>query len=482
MANNRWFLPTNTANLGMIIAQGLITGPAGSNKYYTDILTTCPGYIVIYKNTVPLIALNKAIEEDDNLVKCLIEINVRHVVKADAFNDSGESFNLPLTGEGRVEALYIKAPLPLSCISKILFENPEDKNTFVQNTETILPNIPLTGLNLQSQVKKEKLFDPGPIDNKVPLNLPLVKTVDYDKVYSLGGLLGVFFYHTKNGEKTKEYFEKFLNPERQDEKKDIDFCSIHNYFFTSNENGSINKVFFSILDYLVKSTDFRNDIISYLRSDDVPEAWGEKTKSIAERLISFHQNTINKPSSEIFQESKSKLKGGKSKMELLLLMLFHREDSESLMELKLNIFNEADYLLFSMLFGIRDKFISLPKTIRKYELLQHFISNEMAKYAHNSTQLNTEFKELKIPVTIIGLLAPNKPEFIQWMSKQLNIQHCFKSVMPNQEFTNNKGISTYLGVTLPKIEIEKDKFFNEMSIKRITDVEYSKFCKKYKGS
>ena len=68
----------------------------------------------------------------------------------------------------------------------------------------------------------------------------------------------------------------------------------------------------------------------------------------------------------------------------VLLMLFHRENTEALIEYNLDIFTEEDYLTFAAIFGIRDKFIKVPKFLREFEDLQNFISVKMANYAHES--------------------------------------------------------------------------------------------------
>jgi hypothetical protein len=198
--------------------------------------------------------------------------------------------------------------------------------------------------------------------------------------------------------------------------------------------------------------------------------------------MEFHRNTSDKPISEIFGQAKTPK--DKSSIKLILLMLFHRKDVEALIDLQLDIFKEEDYVLFAMIFGMRDKFSKSPKFLKEYSGLQLYLSTLMASYVHKSAKTKVTFKNIKEFPTIITMLKPNKIEFIAWASKlkELNIQNCFNSVMPNKEFMNNKGSSTYSGIVLPKIVIDEVQYFREISKVKIDSRLYNKILLKYKKS
>lgn len=480
----KWFYPTNTANLAMIISQGLITEPEGFSKYYKDVLDNHPGYIPIYKDMVPLTALSKAKEEDNNLVQCLIEIKHQHILSSDSYDRNGNLIKIPIKDAdvSNIDVLYIPAPLPLSCIANICFKSENEKKAFVHDTETILPNVPLNGLSLVVQSKKSNLFDPGDIgDDRSDVSLPNLGSINYKKVYAFGGLLCALFYFTKNGRLSNQQFLDILNSDTYNDKQEKDFCLIIKYFFDIEHKGDAISIVTKILDILVTSDNSQDEIITYLKSDFIVENQKSRAVSLADLLVNFHQSSIDKRPSDYFKDSKDKFSEGKSKLELLLLMLFFRKDTDSLIEYQLDIFDETDYTLFAMLFGMRDKFQKIPTFIKKYEGLQHYISNEMAKYAHSSLMTKTIFKKQKYPLSFIDMLNPNRREFILWVSKYFGIEHCFETIMPNHNFTNIKGTSTYTGIVLPKIEIINDELFSIMSKKEITDTTYCEINSQYKN-
>jgi hypothetical protein len=210
----------------------------------------------------------------------------------------------------------------------------------------------------------------------------------------------------------------------------------------------------------VEADDFKEDVIAFLNSI-------EKAHSIAQKMIDF-ESASDKPISEYFKEARTRY--GKA-----LLMLFVREDSDSLIDYELDIFDEHDYLVFAMLFGIRDKFIKVPKFIREFEGLQNFVTVKMANYAHRSVNSSVSFKEPKIPLTVVNMLKNNR--FKEYIAKELKMEHCFQTLIPSSDYTVKKGKPILPGIVMPKFEILEDAYFDFMSKYKLLD--YNKFLKKY---
>ena len=71
-----WLFPTNTNNLRMILAQGLLASPEGFSKYYQDILVDYDGYLPLFNHQVSSSSLEKAVSEAEYLVPCLLEFDL----------------------------------------------------------------------------------------------------------------------------------------------------------------------------------------------------------------------------------------------------------------------------------------------------------------------------------------------------------------------------------------------------------------------
>ena len=501
MAVKKWLLPTNTANLGMMIAQGLICEPKGFSKYYTDILDEQLGYIPVFseKESQQLIfqALAYAQSEGSDLTPCLIEIDLKNIINGNVYTDEGNPFEISELNSEKddVNKFFIPSPLPLSCISNVFFSCLYEKNRFISDAKRLYGNVPLDSFKMSAPKAFEKLFSGGKnielpeINEGKAVKFPELVEIDYKKIYALGGFLSTLFYFSKNGILSDKIFHEACKLDSTDTKIIYDFPLIHNYFYSTEasfeNNSSISCMFQEILKIIIykDKNDCNNSIINFLQSDELSTEndFRKRAGDLAEELMAFHRNTSDKPISEIFEQAKTSK--DKSSIKLILLMLFHRKDVESLIDYQLDVFEEEDYLLFAMIFGMRDKFSKTPKFLKEYSELQLYISTLMASYAHKSAKTEVFFKNTKAPPSIISMLKPNKLEFIDWASKptELNIQSCFKSVMPNKEFLNNKGNSTYSGIVLPKIDIDEALYFREMSKIKIDNTLYDKILLKYKN-
>ena len=123
MKKDRWFLPTNIPNLMMFLTQGLICSPEDSLIYSPNLLEVAPGWIPLQKNKIEII-INENIDFNPSVV---IEINLTNI-KGEVFDVStGESTLIKQAAEQN--CMFIAAPLPLTCIDKIIFKDIKFKET-----------------------------------------------------------------------------------------------------------------------------------------------------------------------------------------------------------------------------------------------------------------------------------------------------------------------------------------------------------------
>ncbi|MCK5536619.1 MAG: hypothetical protein KAI79_07315 [Bacteroidales bacterium] len=466
---SQWLLPTNTENLKMIIAQGLISSSNGFTKYYSDILELVPNYIPLFKDELPSTLLSHVISEDNSLTPVILDIDLKKISSGIKILQDDKLVNL----EGDVDSadvLFILAPLPLSVISTLAFSSKAAVKEFEESSK-LYSNVVLNDLKLSATVAEQKLFKSSTLSVDWINDLKKIETineggVDYKKVYAYGGLLLNLFYFAKNGNLSNNNYKLFSDFVEEKKRQDID---IYDYFkdFNINDADIKKKMDNGLIDIAINSKDFKEDVLKFLEYGNWEKQAQKRTQELADKLKGFESNT-NKTVSEQFHEAKTPL-------EKILLMLFLREDTEALMEYTLELFCEEDYINFAMMFGIRDKFIKMPKELREFTGLQSFVSLKMAEYAHATMESNIKFKSTVKPLTVMELF--NKNSLKKRLIKELEVESCIKTIMPNKEYFSKSGINTYIGFIEPKYETLEEEYFKILSKRKITKEEYNNFAK-----
>lgn len=477
---NRWLFPTNTNNMRMIMAQGLLTSPEGFTKYYKDVLLDCDGYLPLFRhNKIPATSIEKSVSEAEYLVPCLLEFDLSKLSGLVTALINGKTkkvdLNLGLPQlEGDIEQLFIPLPMPLGCISKIIFKDKDDIDAFKKDAE-IRSNVILGKIKLSSTNTEKKLFEttnPEFLFDMVE-EIEEPKKPDYPTVYAYGGLLSLLFYHAKNGALSHQFFDDFSRnviPKTNNLKEQVVPKVIYEYFhnhYNMDETRPENKILKGVLDSCIKSNDIKNSVINFLRELD----WNDEKAKVRSSELADTLNNYASNSSGTVSEYFNNAKPG---LEKVLLMLFTREDSGSFIDFQnSNIkFTESEYLLFAMFFGIRDGFIKVPPFIRKYSSLQEYISNRMAAYAHKKVDSNIEFKEMNLPKTVWQFVDKNP---LKSTVELLDLDECFQTTMSAKNgFKHEKGKNIYKGLIVPRYEIIEEEYFPIISIKKITDTDYNK--------
>ena len=481
---DRWFLPTNTENLKLIIAQGLIATSDGFEKYYKDHLQTFHGKIPLFKNKILSEVLDLVLSEEQGLTACLIEIEMSQisgVMDTDEIQDASN--------------LLIDAPLPLSTIKQIIFISNIEKENF-ENDAKLSSNLVLTGLKLKSNKTDQKLFEPEKsapkyqdfsFDDEKKSTEKIdessstwsVGKTNYPKVYAFGGALANLFYFAKNGQFSNDWFQHFCNFNKEGNYQNNEEVSlISNYFLPGIDNLEAQsnikqKMYQSIIDITIDKKDFKDKVLQYLESDTWDEKSKKRTQEIAKKLKDLHF-AKGPPASEYLKESSKPL-------EKILIILFLREDTEALIDYENQtvLFDEEEYLLFALMFGIRDKFTEAPKFLREYAELQLFVSYKMAEYAHFLKGSKITFEPPKIGKTIYQQCFPaNNTGVNEKLVRALDLNNCIYTTMPAKEFTHKKGKNTYLGYCKPTYEIDETIYFEYISKLKITSDMYNKITSK----
>ena len=461
---DRWFLPTNTDNFKMMVAQGLITSPDGFSpeKYYQDELQNYPGFIPLFRNTIPGKTLKLIVSEQPGMIACLIEIDLSKITGT-INTQKGDSVAIQ---EIQDDLILLPAPLPLSVIKQIIFASEKYKKELL-NEQQLSSNFILADLKLQSSKADQKLFKAneqldisGGNNDSKEHNNPL--NIDYQKTYAFGGLLGNLFYFSKNGGLSNDIYKAFSTSDKQDSIKNADELCIYQYFYQNNGEGDLLYLMYQrLIEKTINGSDFKNNIIELLESNDWDEKLKKRTLELSQKLRDFENNDTS-ISNKFCMAEKS--------LERLLLMLFHRDSSEGLIDYQLDLFTEDDYVLFALLFGIRDKFIKIPEFIRAYQDLQNFLSFKMAEYAHSSNNSSIKFLDIKPPKTMQELLRTAKIK--KQVVEKLALKTCVRTIISG-DYKCEKGKNIYQGFIEPKYEIIEDEYFKTMSKKKIDAALYN---------
>ena len=469
----RWFLPTNTNNLRLIIAKGLLASPDGfRKKYYVDALELLPGWIPIYKNFIPSNILRKGVSERQNLTPCIIELDINSIKGEVQVFKENDFINITIEDgfEKEVDGVfYILAPLPLSSILKIVFENNKDKHRLESDAATTRSDVILKGLTLNATKADQKLFK---TESSFPYDPPIkifdYQKINYQKVYSYGGLLSTMFYFGKNGKKSNDIYHSINDLLDLPQSTENDIHYIYQYFKDSDKVTGLNpkeQIYNDLIEIAIKNTDFKNNVIELLESDKWNEKYQERTKILSEKLELFENVGAGDITvSDHFREVKTPL-------EKILLMLFHRDDCDALVDCNLDIFSEDDYIRFAMIFGIRDQFMKIPRFFREFKGLQNYISEKMAMYAHKQANSTLKFKGLKTPPTLMDMLQNN--EFKKWFANYFKIKDCFQT-----KISISKGEYEFK-VAASRVEIIFDGIV-KTPVAELIGEKYFKFISKHK--
>jgi len=491
MRKQRLLLPTNTNNLRMFISHGLIAPRHGFSKYYKDLLDQWSGWVPLYINDIPDKSLDYVISEDPKyLTPCILELDVTLVGGSAKAAKNGQLVDFDLNEcalSEEIEKIFIQAPLPLSCLKNVLFKNKEDMNNFEIDVST-KSNIVHENIKLKSTKADQKLFSLLDIEDDTPnilalgdekspslpsIMMPTCNEIDYSKIYAFGGMLSLLFYCAKNGSFSNSSFQNIsdIYMHSNDDSGSSGPSLIAEYFLNTSESefdkNSKKIIYHRVIKTAIEGNDFKNDLLNILENSDwTKEKEKERAIDLAKMLREYESNTSKKTVSQQFDVAKSEL-------EKMLLMLFVREDSDSLARYTNVSFSEEEYIVFSMIFGIRDKFNRLPSWLKKYHGLQEFISNKMAEYAHSLLETDIKFNKFNRPPTVWELI---EKKVIKRTIKDLKIERCIKTIMPKFTFSvsDKDGKVTYSSFLEPTYMIEEDQYFNSISTMLLTDKIYNK--------
>lgn len=511
--SKKWYIATNTENLKHFIDYGLIIDKQGftGTSYVVDAMQNVPeGYIPCFSAGSLFPALEKAKEEDENLSCCLLELDVKQIAETMSCgglvqaNDSiiyqKKDSIRELANSEDIDCILLPAPLPFSCIKNIILQDDKTKKNIQDAYGKLFSVKNISFKKLLNLFKRPKNIKERPpelpnIEGKWEVEQ---RKIDYSKVFSYGGALGLLYYQTKNGRESTKIFkifsDLFMETSINDDSELLKPFKSYLLDIQASEDSIIN-IYKLIMDKIINTTDAsiaRFNVLNILKNVDVSEKYNSKCKVLAKRLEEIIERTIEVDAKTIFESIINKAYADDIEFKtitLLITMFFLRDNLKTMLKYYHSELTETHYSLLAIFFGMSYGVVSIPSEVRKIDDLSTWLSYKMAEYAHNIDEGNTVgFKEPKKPLLLYGDIIRSEPtknhivySLYKWLDDKFknkinqslveNIQKIPKKGSIENEYITSNGLSdTRLAIKVELLEyyiqqqIKEDTLFNSNEI------------------
>lgn len=506
MTSPRWFIATNTDNLKFFYDCGLIVDRQAfpNNSYMHDMQAERPkGFLPCLSEDNLSEALKLAKREDENLIACLVEIELKNIRFEHFFVKSrkmGEFESVDREGFTLIDdvEILLPSPLPLSCIKNIFLSDAKNQKRLVQ--EFTLTFGEFSKDFFKSDAKLFKALKPcnestpefqsfqsetDRYRETVQLKDIPDHGLDYKKVFAYGNALFLGFYQTKNGRLSSELFEAFASNKLEEDK----YHHLHplaSWVF-DNQNESKLALFYSLVFDLIVAEDELGTVHYELlklfeNKTQLPPEYAHvsglaiRLRQILERT---YEDTIDAYFSKLIKTSSSN-EIWSSKIFLLISMIFIRDHSETLLKFYHEQFTEEDYFLLAVFFGLIKGIRTTPKEIKNIAGLRNWVSFKMAELMHQSNSAAIVFeKEPSLPALIHKRYlkkssVPKIQDALQKFCSHIKVDEAEViawKLVPKDEYKVNSGAITFSKRPSLYAEVDNKHLENLMLVKSIKETD-----------
>lgn len=413
-----WYLATNHLNLLYMLAAGLVMEPSGfRGKHYVDTLATIPGWVPLFRNTIPAKAFEQVVSERKHLRPCVVLLDLSGISgSAQVLSREGKirdaSFPGVRLGKGDI-AILLRAPLPLTLISRICFVADEDRKAFevaakdVSNVDlrpyrievddslqcnandAVWPPVQIVRSRSRNTRQKEASSSQGDLlevaEDALQVSKPLLNR--QISAQATGGLLAMLYHCANRSKLGVEIFQLATGSSQKTGEnliQDPILAELPSWLNTgevSEQSNTPARLYWGAMNALVSGKERNssqpvNQILEYLDSQ-LTQLTDEKYKSRLDRLITDMRGFFGLGGgtiTELFERNKGSLS-----RPLLLFCL--RERCNDLLEFSHPLLTEAEHVLAGLLFGVRDGWMRLPIEMRNQNL-SAYVMYRMASDAH----------------------------------------------------------------------------------------------------
>ena len=392
-----WHLVTNHQNMLYMLAAGIAMGPAGfRGKYYLDSLGVYPGWVPLFRpgKKIPRDALDQATSERKHLLPCVASFNLSKLSSpVQILSRDGRMRDVasPNARKGKNDiAILIRAPLPLTLLSKINFRSPEDRQAFEKAARDV-SNVDLSSSQIEVA---ESLFSTtadiawpperlqGQLFEASSDNLPA-------SGLALGGALAMLYHTANRSDLGLAAFKLATKTEHdKDDNLSIDDPILEelpnwlNSGKNSNQGDIGAQLYWGVIRSLIDAQTQDQPpppvevALAYL-GDQLAELPEEKFRTYLERLIADMRGCFGLGGGTITEQ----FERHKESLSRSLLLFCLREHCTDLLEFSHDLLSDAEYVLASILFGVRDGWLQLPHELRNPDL-SAYVSGRIAHAEH----------------------------------------------------------------------------------------------------
>ncbi len=393
----KWHLVTNHQNMLYMLAAGMVMGPAGfKGKHYADPLCVFPGLIALFRDTikVPADAVNHATSEHKHLLPCIASFNLGDLsgpVQLMLRDGRMREVASPTTRKGKDEiAILVRAPLPLTFLSSINFRSPEDKQAF----ESAAKNVSNVDLSSYRVEVAESLFSLGTaVTWPPPQGQGRLLDIGSDNPQTfgqaLGGVLAMLYQAANRSDLGLAIFRLATGAATPADielaKADSILAELPNWLNGTEIQGDVPvRLFWGSIQALINAQMQERpsqpvDVVLEYLENQLDRLQEEKDKfgSPLERLIKDMRGCFGLSSgttTELFEHHTGSLSRS-------LLMFCLREHCIDLLEFSHPLLTDADFIIASILFGVRDTWLTLPMEFRRPDLAS-YVTHAMTEAEH----------------------------------------------------------------------------------------------------
>lgn len=503
-----WHLVTNHLNLLYMLAAGLVMEPSGfRGKHYADSLGAIPGWIPLFRNAPPAKTLEEAVSERRHLRPCIVSFDLSgvsgpvQVLSREGKIRNADLPNLRLGKEG--VCILVRAPLPLTLFSRIYFHLDEDRkifeiaakdvsnvdlkpycievdeSLFLSTIEGAWPPIQIEKPRLKNVRQKKSDSRQGDFLDGVN-NAGQVSVHEFHKhlpAQALGGLLAMLYHGANRSELGVEIFQRITGSMHN-----VDGISIQDSVLSELPNwlngyevsaisniparlywGAVSAVATAHeISHASQPTDL---VLEYLDAQ-ISQLRDEKYRSRLERLVADMRGCLGLGGGTITEL----LERNKGSLSRPLLLFCLRERCVDLLEFSTPLLSDAEYLLASVLFGVRDGWLKLPCMMRD-QTLSAYVMSRMAGVAHQRHGDKLSIPEMPRPQPLRALFPA---ETDAWDESQMNAAieisrskkwlDCIETIIfsadgfPLGEPKHDNGKFIFSGEAISSIGISHDAF------------------------
>lgn len=391
-----WHLVTNHQNMLYMLAAGLVMGPRGfRGKHYSDLLSLYPGWIPLFREDfgIPADVFRRVTCEREYLMPCVASLDLSEYagpVRILSSNGETREAETPATRFERKRrgdvSLLVRAPLPMTWVTRISFRSTEEKEAF-QCAAGDIANVEVPSDKLET---RESLFSS---DSVVQLQNSELFEDEFDhypaRGQALGGALAMMYHVANRSDLALAAFRSVTGAAIEGDRDIVARAPVLAELpawvegLQSYEKDNVgSRLFWGAVDSLVHS--HTKDVpanpadvaVTFLEAQ-LDELQEEKERIRLQELITDMRG-LSGLGGGTFTELFDRHKGSVSRS---LLLICARRHCVELLEFSHASLNDTDYLLAAVLFGASDGWLQLPNELRDGEL-SDYVTFRMADAEH----------------------------------------------------------------------------------------------------